>query len=85
MTIVSVNKMSDELSLELKGNLVRVCACVFSALVAVGFIAKSTPLQWNYIVAVTPAKAQGFYQLSFTQEKLDTGSKATTAWHRTKA
>lgn len=28
--------------LELKGNLATVCACVVSALVAVGFIAKST-------------------------------------------
>lgn len=32
-----------------------------------------------------PAKALGFYLLSFTQEKLDTGIKATVAWHRTKA
>lgn len=26
-------------------------------------------------MAVTPAKAQSFYRLSFTQEKLDRGSK----------
>lgn len=42
MTIVSVNKTSHELSVELKGNLARVCACVFSAFVTVGLIAKST-------------------------------------------
>lgn len=42
VTIVSVNKMSDEISPELQGNLAAVCGCVFSALVTVGFIAKST-------------------------------------------
>lgn len=42
VTIVSVNKMSDEMLLEPKGNLMRVGACVFSALLVVGFIAKST-------------------------------------------
>lgn len=35
--------------------------------------------------AVTPAKAQGFYKLSFFQAKLDIDCKATSAWHRTKA
>lgn len=42
LTIVSVNKISAEMLLELKGNLARVAACVFSALVVVGFTAKST-------------------------------------------
>lgn len=42
-TIVSVNNMLDEMSLELKGNLARVGACVFSAPKVVGYIAKSTP------------------------------------------
>lgn len=42
VTIVSVNKLSEEMLLELKGNLVMACAPLFSALAVVGFTAKST-------------------------------------------
>lgn len=85
VTIVSVNKLSEEMVAELKGNLVMACAPVFSALAVVRFTAKSTLPCSGITVAVTPAKAQGFYQLSFFQAKLDKVGKATAAWHRTKA
>lgn len=85
VTIVSVNKLSEEMLPDLKGNLVMACASVFSALAIVGFTAKSTLPCSGITVAVTPAKAQGFYQLSFFQAKLAIDGKATAAWHRTKA
>lgn len=71
--------------LQLRGNLVMACAPVFSALVVVGFTVKSTLPCSGITVAVTPAKAQGFYQLSFFQAKLEIDGKATAARHRTKA
>lgn len=85
VTIVSVNKLSEETLPGLKSNLVMARSPVFSALAVGGFTAKSTLPCSGITVAVTPAKAQGFYQLSFFQAKLDIDGKATAAWHRTKA
>lgn len=42
VTIVSVNKLSEEMLPELEGNWVMASAPVFSSLAVVGFIAKST-------------------------------------------
>lgn len=71
VTVASVNKLSEEMLPEFKGNLVMACAPVFSDLAVVGFTAKSTLPRSGITVAVTPANAQSFYQLSFFQAKLD--------------